>query len=263
MKKRELKLFSKELTPEQQEKRKKIEMCFRAISCVVFLLAMIGIGYLVFPIFSGVGQKGWLDGVQKRISGYGGIHGVLMFLAIQALQVLVAVIPAIQVVGGVLYGPFFGSLISFLGIVLGSLAVWGIVKKLGAPLVQAIVSEKHLKKFSFLEDDHKLLLILIILYIIPGIPKDVVTYLVPLTKIKMREFFLYVLPWRIPAIVLSTAFGSSATNGNMAATIILGAVTLVIAILGLVFKDKIVAAMSRISRRRRHKTDKTDNQAQK
>ena len=58
MKKRELKLFSKELTPEQQEKRKKIEMCFRAISCVVFLLAMIGIGYLVFPIFSGVGQKG-------------------------------------------------------------------------------------------------------------------------------------------------------------------------------------------------------------
>ena len=175
MKKRELKLFSKELTPEQQEKRKKIEMCFRAISCVVFLLAMIGIGYLVFPIFSGVGQKGWLDGVQKRISGYGGIHGVLMFLAIQALQVLVAVIPAIQVVGGVLYGPFFGSLISFLGIVLGSLAVWGIVKKLGAPLVQAIVSEKHLKKFSFLEDDHKLLLILIILYIIPGIPKDVVT----------------------------------------------------------------------------------------
>lgn len=252
---RERKLFLKgELTEEQQKKKEKFRLHFRIITAVVFLLAMAGITYLVYPIFQGVGKDGWLEGVQERISGYGGIKGVLVFLFIQAMQVLVAVVPAIQIVGGVLYGWFWGSVISFAGIVLGSMAVWGIVKKLGTPLVQAIVSEKHMKKFSFLEDDRKLIIILMILYIIPGIPKDVVTYLVPLTKIKMRDFFLYVLPWRIPAIMLSAAVGSNATKGNYVTTIVFVCLTVLIAILGLIFKDKILAALSK--RRKGGKSNK-------
>lgn len=252
---KERKLFLKgELTEEQQKKKEKFQLHFRIITAVVFLLAMAGITYLVYPIFKGVGKDGWLEGVQERISGYGGIKGVLVFLFIQAMQVLVAIVPAIQIVGGVLYGWFWGSIISFAGIMLGSMAVWGIVKKLGAPLVQAIVSEKHMKKFSFLEDDRKLIIILIILYIIPGIPKDVVTYLVPLTKIKMRDFFLYVLPWRVPAIMLSAAVGSNATKGNYVTTVVFVCLTVLIAVFGLIFKDKILAALSK-----RKKSGKTNN----
>lgn len=249
---RERKIFSKAaLTGEQLERKKKIEFYFRIITCVVFLLAMAGITYLLYPIFKGVGTDGWIEGVQERISGYGGVHGVFMFLAIQAMQVLVAVIPAIQVVGGVLYGWFWGTILSFAGILLGSMAVWGIVKKLGAPLVHAIISEKHRKKFSFLEDDHKLIIILIILYIIPGIPKDVLTYLVPLTKIKMRDFFLYVMPWRLPAIMLSAAVGSTATHGEYTAAIVFVCVTVAIALFGLIFKNKIVEAISKRKRKRK------------
>lgn len=252
---RERKLFLKgELTEEQQKKKEKFQLHFRIITAVVFLMAMAGITYLVYPIFQGVGKDGWMEGVQARISGYGGVKGVLVFLFIQAMQVLVAVVPAIQIVGGVLYGWFWGSVISFAGIVLGSMAVWGIVKKLGTPLVQAIVSEKHMKKFSFLDDDRKLIIILIILYIIPGIPKDVVTYLVPLTKIKMRDFFLYVIPWRIPAIMLSAAVGSNATKGNYVTTIVFVCLTVLIAIFGLIFKDKILAALSK-----RKKSSRSNN----
>lgn len=254
---RERKIFSKnELTEAQKKKRDRIKFHFRIVTCVVFLLAMAGITYLVYPIVHGVGSEGWLDSVREQISGYGGISGVLVFLAIQAAQVLVAVVPAVQVVGGALYGWFWGTIISFAGIVLGSMAVWGIVKKLGAPLVQAVISEKHRKKFSFLEDDRKLIIILIILYIIPGIPKDVITYLVPLTGVKMRDFFLYVMPWRIPAILLSAAVGSNATKGNYVSTIVFVAVTVVIAVLGLIFKDKIVALLSK--RKKNSKNSKSD-----
>lgn len=247
---KERKIFYKgERTPEQLEKKKKFQQRFRYISAVVLILALVGITYLLYPIFKGFGDEGWLESIQERISSYSGIWGVLIFLLIQTMQVLIAVIPAIQVVGGVLYGWFFGALLSFAGIVLGSLIVWGIVKKLGTPLVEAIVSEKHMKKFRFLEDDRKLITILVLLYVIPGVPKDVITYIVPLTKVKMKDFFLYVIPWRIPAIVLSTVFGSNVTHGNYKTAIVIVSIILIIAIIGMIFKDKI---LYRINKLRRH-----------
>lgn len=235
--------------PEQLKKKKKAQLKVRAVSCAVFLFAMAGITYLLYPVFKGVGTEGWLNSLNERLSGYSGLHGLAVFLLIQALQVLIAIIPAIQFVGGALYGWFWGAVVSFAGIVLGSLAVWGIVKKLGAPLVEAMVSEKHIKKFGFLEDEHKLLLILAILYIIPGIPKDVLTYIVPLTKVKMRDFFICVMPWRIPSILLSTAFGSNVTRGNYAAAIVFISVIAVIAVLGVTFKDKILEKLNKRKKR--------------
>lgn len=247
---RERKFFSKEeLTPEQIERRNRMKLKLRIISCAMFIIAMIGITYLLYPVFKGVGSDDWLSTLEERLSGYGSAVGFLLFILIQALQVLVAVIPAVQIVGGVLYGWFIGSLASFAGILLGTLAVWGIVKKLGAPLVEAVVSEKHLKRFGFLEDERRLILILVILFLIPGIPKDVVTYIVPLTKVKLRDFLLCVLPWRFPSILLSAAFGSNVKSGHYAAAIVFISVIVIIAVAGVVFKNKILEFLSRHSRR--------------
>ena len=228
------------LTPEQLAKREKMRKRIRIVGAVFFLLAVAGITYLVLPFLRNVGKEGYFEKVRETIDGYGTVGGPLVFVAIQALQVIVAVIPPVQVVGGLLYGWFFGALLSFAGIVLGALAVWGVVKLMGAPLVEAVVSEKHLKKFSFLEDERRLIFILIILYVIPGVPKDIITYLVPLTKVKLRDFLLYVLPFRLPAIFLSAAFGSSVTNGNFGGAIAVVSVIAVIAIFGLMFREKIL-----------------------
>lgn len=234
----------KELTPEQLKKREAHKKHLRIISAIVFLLALAGISYLLIPIFQGLGEDGWAEQVRERISSHGTVAGLLIFLAIQALQVVVAVVPAIQAVGGVLYGSFFGSLLSFGGILLGTLIVWWIVKRLGKPLVEAAIGEKHIKKFGFLQDENRLILVLIILYIIPGVPKDVLTYIVPLTDIKMKDFFLYVLPFRLPAIMLTAALGSNVTKGNYGAAIAVVSVIVVIAVLGLIFKDKVLEVLS-------------------
>ena len=241
----------------QDIKRRKTQNVIRIVSAVVFVIAMAGIAYLLVPLV-----KSWVDyasdpdgGAEKlreEFAKHGNFNSLMIFLGIQALQVVVAVVPAIQAVGGVLYGWFFGGIASFFGIVLGALAVWGIVKKLGKPLVEAIVGEKHIKRFGFLEDEHKLTIILIILFIIPGVPKDVLTYLVPLTKIKMRDFFLVVLPFRIPSIILTTALGHNLTSGNYAGAIAISAVILVVAVLGLIFKDKILDRLNKRHHARKH-----------
>lgn len=243
------------LTPKQAEYREKNRRIIRIISAVMFIAAMGGISYLLFPLLKGFGRDGYLDELRETISGYGRLHGLAMFLAIQALQVVVAVIPAIQVVGGLLYGWFVGGLLAYAGIILGSLAVWFVVRWLGAPLVEAMVSEKHIKRFAFLDDERRLIIILIILYTIPGVPKDVITYLVPLTKIKLRDFLIYVMPFRLPAIFLSTAFGSNVTSGNYLGAIIVVAAIALIAVTGLIIKDKLLDFLNKRSEKSRlHKS---------
>ncbi len=252
----------KQQTPEESALREKHKNIIRFVSIVVFIFALAGITYLLYPLVKSwvnyaADPDGGAEKLREEFSRHGSINSLMIFLGIQALQVVVAVVPAIQAVGGVLYGWLFGAVLSFAGIILGALAVWGIVKKLGKPLVEATVGEKHLKRFKFLEDEHKLTIILIILFIIPGVPKDVVTYIVPLTKIKMRDFFLCVLPFRIPSIILTTALGDNLTTGNYAGAIIISAVILVIAVLGLIFKDKILDHFNRLHSARKHGNKQT------
>ena len=99
---------------------------------------------------------------------------------------------------------------------------------------------KKLKKFKFLQDEKKLTGILIILYLIPGVPKDVITYIVPLTKVTKKDFFLYVMPFRLPAIMMSTILGTNFGKGNYMAAIVIMCVCVAIGVAGYFLKDPVV-----------------------
>ena len=92
-----------ELSAEQLALRKRRQKAVRIVSIVVLILAIAGLTYMLLPLFEGFGQKGWNEKVRERIDSYGTVSGIFIFLAIQALQVPVAIVPAIQIVGGVLY----------------------------------------------------------------------------------------------------------------------------------------------------------------
>ncbi|WP_124098110.1 VTT domain-containing protein [Ruminococcus sp. Marseille-P6503] len=216
--------------------RKRVQI----LSLAVFFAALAGATYLMWPFISSLKTDEGMESIRETLSRYGSVAGVLIFTAIQAVQVIIAIVPPIQIVGGLLFGWFFGAVLSFVGVVLGSLVIFLLVKKIGTPVVEAFVDEKQIKKFKFLQDERKLTGILIVLYLIPGIPKDVLTYIVPLTKISTKDFFMYVMPCRLPAIVMSTVLGSNVGSGNFRIAVIIVAAFMVIGIIGFFFKDAIL-----------------------
>lgn len=226
--------------------RKRIQI----ISLVIFLAVIAGATLLMLPLIKSMRTEEGMTSIQETLSQYSGILGVLIFTLLQALQVVIAVIPPIQIVGGLLFGWFFGAILSFVGVVLGSLVIFLLVSKLGRPLAEAFVDEKHLNRFKFLQDERKLTGILIILYLFPGIPKDVLTYIVPLTKVSRKDFFMYVMPCRLPAIIMSTVLGSNVGDGNFKIAIGIIAAFMVIGIIGFFFKD---AILNKIKRHREQK----------
>lgn len=237
-----------------EKRNEKLKKHIRAITVIAFLAFFVLSTVLSIPLIKALRTEDGMKTMAKHLESYSGPVGVLVFLSIQTIQVIIAVIPAVQIVGGILFGWFFGTILSFAGILLGSYIVFLIVGKFGRPVAEAFVDEKKLKKFSFLEDEKKLTGVLMLLYLLPAFPKDVLTYFVPLTKISKRDFFLYVMPCRIPAVVLSTVLGSNAVSGNFRTVLVLLAVCAVLGIAGFVLKEP----MLRVIKKKRHKHSRNE-----
>jgi len=210
------------------------------ISITAFAAFIVLATVLCIPLIKDLRTPEGLERMKERLESYGGFVGGVIFTFLQALQVVIAVIPAVQIVGGVLFGWFLGTLLSFAGILIGTFLIFVIVEKFGRPLVEAFVDDKLMKRYKFLHDEKKLVRILMILYLIPAIPKDVISYIVPLTNVKRRDFFLFVMPCRLPAIILSTVFGSSIIDGHFKAAVIVFGACIAVALLGFLFKDKVL-----------------------
>lgn len=233
---------------QQQVKKHKKKIQIISFVCIIVVILVATIASI--PLVKTLNSPEGLEALKEKLESYSGFTGILIFTFIQALQVVIAVIPPIQIVGGVLFGWLWGGILSYLGTFLGTLAIFALVKKFGRPIVEAFVDDKVMKKFKFLHDAKRLTLILIILYLIPGVPKDVISYIVPLTPISKKNFFKYVMPCRLPAIMLSTILGSSAVKGSYKIAFAVIGVAVVLCILGYFFKDLIIDKM------RHHKKEK-------
>lgn len=214
---------------------------FKFAGLIAFFAIMALLVYLLWPYFHELFEPGGLDRVINDVRSAGPV-GFLILLGLQFLQIVVAFIPgeATQMAAGLIYGPWVGALIIFAGCVLSSAFIFVVVKRLGALFVQKMVPTQYLEKFRKFEESGKLNITVFILFLIPGLPKDVFTYLVPLTDMPMRTFLILSNVGRIPGIVVSTYAASGLAEGRVLESVIIFAVLAAIAIVGILLRDKIM-----------------------
>ena len=214
---------------------------FRFGGLVAFLALMVVIMVLLWPYIHEVFEPGGLSRVIDDVRNAGPL-GFLILLAMQFMQIVVAFIPGevVQMAAGMMYGPWLGAAVILLGCIISSAFVFAVVHRLGAPFVQDMVPTKYLDKFRAFEESGKLSIVVFILFLIPAMPKDTFTYLVPLTNMRMRDFLILSNVGRIPGIVISTYAANGLVDGNITQSLIIFAVVAVIAIVAIVFRDKIM-----------------------
>lgn len=219
---------------------------FRFIGLIAFLAIMIVIVIAVWPYVADVFSEGGVDRLVDRVRNAGPV-GVLILLGMQFLQVVVAFIPGevVQLAAGLMYGPVAGSLIILFGCIISSSIIFQLVHKLGAPFVQGMVSTEHLEKFRQFEATGKLDIIVFILFLIPGLPKDVFTYLVPLTDMEYKKFIVLTTVGRIPGVIASTYTASGLANGQIVGPVVVAVIVAIVALIGVLFRDKIMEALGK------------------
>lgn len=154
-----------------------------------------------------------------------GIWGVLVFGFLNALQVVFAVIPGgpFEVAAGYIFGVLPGTLLCDATMTIASVLVYLLVRRFGMRFVELFVSREQIESVRFLQNSHRLRSILFLVFLIPGTPKDVVTYLVGLTTLPLPSWVFICFVGRFPAILLTALSGSalgSAKYGVVAAVIL-------------------------------------------
>lgn len=221
---------------------------FKIVGLVLFVAILALLSWLLWPYIHTLFEPGGIDIVINDVRE-AGPWGFLILLALQFLQIVVAFIPgeATQMAAGMLYGPWLGSLIIFVGCLLSSAFVFVVVHKLGAPFVRDMVSEKWMQKFDRFQESGKLELTVFILFLIPAMPKDVLTYLVPLTEMRMRSFMVLSNVARLPGILISAYAASGLVDGKLWQSIVILVALCIIAVVCLIFREKLMAAVAKLS----------------
>lgn len=221
----------------------------KLVGLVVFIVLITAIVVAIWPTLSIVFEPGGVETLIVLITSQGPL-GVLILLGMQLLQIIVAFIPGevVQIAAGMMYGPLWGSVVILVGCVLSSMVVYELVHKLGAPFVRSMVGEKQLLKFRQFELSGKFGVTVFILFLIPGFPKDVLTYIVPLSDMNLRTFLLLSTIGRTPGVIISTYAAAGLADGNIVTSVIIFVVAALIAIIVLLLRNRIIDAISRHSK---------------
>lgn len=180
--------------------------------------------------------------------------GQLFLLLIQIIQVIIAFIPgeAVELLAGFLYGPWFGLLLSLAGCLIASTMIFTFIRRFGTKLLQRIFREERLAEYDFLQSSRKIEIITFVLFLIPGTPKDLLTYVAGASSIKMSTFLFLSTLARIPSILSSTFMGATFGEGNFGTTAVVFILTAAIGFFGIFFKESIIHFCHRIGRSHNH-----------
>lgn len=221
-----------------------------AVGIGIFVLFSAAVAWLIGkPLLQFVSEP---DKFRQWVDSHG-LLGPLAFLGMMLLQVFVAVIPGepLEIGAGYAFGAVEGTLLCILGAAIGSTLVFLFVRRFGVRAVEVFISREKIQSLRFLQNTRRVHLFLLVAFLLPGTPKDVLCYVAGLTTLKLGPFILISSICRLPSIVTSTIGGSALGSGQWGMAAIVFAATLVISAIGLWIYKRIL----RLREEHHHGTD--------
>lgn len=205
---------------------------------LIFLATLALITYLLYTtgVFRFFMDKERL----RRFLDSFGMWGFAGFIFLQAVQVVAAPIPgeATGLLGGYLYGPFLGVLLSTIGLTLGSYTAFALSRYFGRPLTDRFVDRATMERFDYLLH-HKGAFLVFLLFLLPGFPKDYLCYILGLGHLTTLEFLTIMASGRLLGTVLLTMGGAYLRKAQYFRFFTLCGVAVVAVFLAVAYKDKL------------------------
>lgn len=158
--------------------------------CIHFLgiLTLILTGVLIVWLYR-IGMLSDTTVLRSVIERYK-LFGPLIFILIQIIQVVFPIIPGglTTVAGFLVFGSWQGFLYNYIGIVIGSLILFALVKKYGRTFIFLFVKEKNFFKYEKHLESKKFETLFILSMISPISPADIMVMIAALTNISFKRF---------------------------------------------------------------------------
>jgi uncharacterized membrane protein YdjX (TVP38/TMEM64 family) len=215
----------------------------RVLLHLLALVALLTVGTLAVRAF--VPELSDPVALRAAILSFGPL-APLSYVVVLAAQVVVAPIPGhlLGFVGGYLFGPFWGTVYSLVGVTIGSTIVFVLSRRFGRPYVERMLASELVARFdAFVADSGTVGIFLV--FLIPGLPDDAVCFLVGLTRLPLRRLVVLVAVGRAPAFALVSLAGAGAAAGAHGQVATLLGVFAALSLAGYLARDRLLDALER------------------
>ena len=186
---------------------------FKIFLAIIVLSLFLGIIIYLFPIMKDLstleGQITFKEKVENS-----GILGLLSLFGLQVAQIFLIIVPGepIEILAGMCYGSLWGTVFIMLSACIISTTIFLLVRKFGRKFVYDFCDKSKVEKIEnskVFQNPKKIEFIMLILFLIPGTPKDLLVYVAGLLPIKPLKFIIISTYARFPSVITSTLAGEN------------------------------------------------------
>lgn len=198
------------------------------VTVVILLIATIHMVPIIKQLNTSEGQMQFKEKIEQA-----GIIGPLIIIGLEIVQVLLAVLPGepIEILAGICFGPVWGSILLMISIFIITCIIYFLVKKYGRKFIYEFFPKEKVNKIEnskLFKDKKKIEIVIILLFLIPCTPKDLLVYIGGLLPIKSSRFILISTLLRFPSIISSTIAGDNILRGEWKVVILAYLITFLI-----------------------------------
>lgn len=217
-----------EKTDKEEKKKSKLRL---VIQIALGTLALAFCAVLCFFMYQFVTETTKMEAFMSRRPYVGRVVYILMSF----LQVVIALIPGepVEIAGGYVFGAVEGTILYLLGATAGSLLVFSVVRRFGSGLLEIFFSKENIKGLRFLQHSRRRNILLSLIFILPGTPKDLLCYFAGLTDISFKVWFWVCSVGRLPSIITSMLGGDALETRSYVDAIVVFVVTILVSIVGM------------------------------
>lgn len=211
---------------------KKKSKVLKILLTILAIAILIGIIMYLFPIMKNLTTAEGRIEFKEKIEQLG-FWGILLVFALQLVQIFLIIIPGepIEILAGMCYGTAGGLIFITISSAIITTLIMLLVGKLGRKFVYEFFSKERIDKMEnskMFKNPKRLEWIMIILFLIPGTPKDLIVYIAALLPINPVRFIIISSLARFPSIISSTLAGASIATGNWKVSILIYLITFAI-----------------------------------
>lgn len=236
---------------EMTDKHKKI---VSIIGIIIFVLLFVIVGWFIGkPMVEHIEEP---EKFKQWVSGYG-MWSWLVCIGIMVLQIIVAIIPGgfVEIGAGYAFGTVIGSALCLIGSMIGCVIVFQFVRLFGVKIIEAFFSLDKIRSLRFLQEERKRNVLAFIIFLIPGMPKDLISYFMGLTEMKLGTWIIISTIARAPAIIVSCMSGSALGEQDYITSAIVFVALVLLTALGAFMYKKLCARYAK--RKNRKQIDKS------
>lgn len=215
---------------------------FKLTMTILAIAIIVGIIIYMFPVMRELSTKEGQLAFKEKVSS-SGILGLLMLFALQVAQIFLIIIPGepIEILAGMCYGPIWGTAFIMVSAGIISTIIFFLVRKYGKRFVYNFCDKEKVVKIEnskLFKNPNKIEMIMFILFLLPGTPKDLLVYIAGLLPINPVKFVLISVFARFPSVISSTLAGANLAVGDWKKSIVMYLAIVLVAIIVILIANK-------------------------